>query len=59
MSPQANSINARILALVADGESIERAFDHVLGAGAFAKMASEIYDGLRAPNWASPAAKAV
>jgi len=54
-----SKISARILALVAAGEPLEDAVDHVLGAGAFAKMASELYDGLRAPNWASPSAKAV
>ena len=41
-------ISARILALVATGHTIRAAFDAVLGAGAYSKMAGEIYDALRA-----------
>lgn len=41
-------ISARILVLVAAGMTPREAFDAVLGAGAFEKMAGEIYDALRA-----------
>ena len=41
-------ISARILILVQSGMTLPQAFDAVLGAGAYAKMAGEIYDALRA-----------
>ena len=41
-------ISARILALVATGKDIRTAVDAVLGAGTYSKMASELYDSLRA-----------
>lgn len=40
-------ISARIAALVVGGVEISKAFDMVLGAGAYAKMAAEIYDSLK------------
>jgi hypothetical protein len=41
-------IAARILALVQSGMTLPEAFDAVLGAGAYLKMAGEVYDTLRA-----------
>jgi len=41
-------ISARILILVQSGMTLPQAFDAVLGAGAYAKMAGEVYDALRA-----------
>lgn len=43
-----NIISARIIALVAGGMTVPAAVDAVLGAGTFAKLASELYDALRA-----------
>jgi hypothetical protein len=42
------TISLRILTLVNGGMELRAAFDEVLGAGAFEKMASDLYDGLRA-----------
>lgn len=44
----AQVISLRILALVKSGMSEREAFDAVLGAGSFEKMASDLYDALRA-----------
>lgn len=41
-------ISARIAAKLAEGMTIQQAIDFVLGAGSFQKIASEIYDTLRA-----------
>lgn len=41
-------ISARILVLVQSGMTLPQAFDAVLGAGAYAKFAGELYDALRA-----------
>lgn len=41
-------ISARILANIASGMTLETAFNEVLGEGAYAKMAGELYDSLRA-----------
>lgn len=41
-------IGARILALKATGLSTRQAFDQVLGAGAFDKLAGDLYDALNA-----------
>ena len=41
-------ISGRILVLVQAGFTLPEAFDEVLGAGAYLKMAGEIYDALRA-----------
>lgn len=41
-------ISAAILAHVASGKSLPEAFDAVLGAGAYAKLAGDVYDALRA-----------
>lgn len=41
-------ISAAILAHVAAGKSLPEAFDAVLGAGAYAKLAGDVYDALRA-----------
>jgi len=41
-------ISARILSLVASGLTLQAAYDAVMGEGAYAKMAGEIYDALRA-----------
>jgi len=46
MTSQQN-ISARILAAMTTGMSLQAAYDHVLGAGAFAKMAGELYDQLK------------
>ena len=40
-------ISLRILSLVDAGYSLPEAFDAVLGAGAYEKMAGELYDALR------------
>ena len=42
------AISAQIMALVEAGTSLQQAFDAVLGEGAYAKMAGELYDALRA-----------
>lgn len=41
-------ISARILVLVQSGKTLPEAFDAVLGAGAYLKMAGEMHDALRA-----------
>lgn len=41
-------ISARILAAIGNGATLREAFDAVLGAGSYEKMAGEIYDALRA-----------
>lgn len=41
-------ISARILVLVQSGKALPEAFDAVLGAGSYAKLASDLYDGLKA-----------
>jgi hypothetical protein len=41
-------ISARIRANIAAGMDLPAAFDAVLGEGAYAKLASEVYDALRA-----------
>lgn len=43
-----STISARILHLVGQGLSIRESFDEVLGAGAYERMAGELYDALRA-----------
>jgi hypothetical protein len=45
---QVARVAARIHAELAKGKSVPDAFDAVLGAGAFAVIAGEIYDDLRA-----------
>lgn len=42
------TISLRILTLVQEGFSVRDAFDAVLGAGAYEKLASDVYDQLRA-----------
>ena len=42
------AISALILAEVAKGSTIQQAFDAVIGEGAYAQLAGEIYDELRA-----------
>lgn len=42
------AISYRILTAIENGMSIEAAFDFVLGAGSYAKLASDLYDSLRA-----------
>lgn len=41
-------ISARILTLVATGETLQAAFDAILGAGTWAAMIDELYEALRA-----------
>lgn len=41
-------ISDRILVLMASGMDVVEAFDRVLGEGAYAKLASDLYDELRA-----------
>ena len=41
-------ISARIAALVAGGTDVQDAIDAVFGAGTFARIASEVHDGLTA-----------
>lgn len=41
-------ISAKIAAHLAAGMTIQQAFDAVLGAGAYARVAREVYDALRA-----------
>lgn len=41
-------ISAAILAHVASGKTLPNAYDAVFGAGAYVKMAGEMYDALRA-----------
>lgn len=40
-------ISAKILSLISTGMSLSEAFDAVLGAGAYLKLAGEVYEGLR------------
>lgn len=40
-------ISRRILALVAAGSTVQQAFDAILGAGAYARLASDLYDQFR------------
>ena len=42
------AINANILAYIQAGMTLQQAFDAVIGEGAYAKMASELYGELRA-----------
>ena len=42
------AISAKILAHMQAGKTLEEAFDAALGAGAYAKLAGEVYDELRA-----------
>lgn len=42
------AISAKILANIANGMELQAAFDAVLGAGAYAKLAGEVYDELKA-----------
>jgi hypothetical protein len=42
------AISAQIMGLVQTGMPLRQAFDQVLGEGAYAKMAGELYDALRA-----------
>lgn len=42
------AISAAIIAHVAQGKTLPEAMDAVLGAGTYAKVASEAYDALRA-----------
>ncbi len=49
-------ISLRILALRAQGKDIREAMNSVLGAGAFEKLAEEIYDAHRAKAQTSVAA---
>lgn len=41
-------ISRRILAKVAEGLSLPEAFDAVLGAGAYERLAGDVYETLRA-----------
>lgn len=41
-------ISAEILKLVLEGKDVRQAFDAVIGAGTYEKLASEMYDELRA-----------
>jgi hypothetical protein len=41
-------ISLRILALLTAGLTMQQAFDAVMGKGAYAKIAGEVYDALRA-----------
>ena len=42
------AISARILAHVNAGKTLPEAYDAVMGAGAYQKLAGELYDELRA-----------
>lgn len=42
------AISFKILALVASGKDLRDAVNEVLGAGTFERIASELYDALRA-----------
>jgi hypothetical protein len=49
MNHEANSIlSAKILAHLSTGKTLREAFDLVLGAGAFDKLAGEVYEAIRA-----------
>jgi len=41
-------ISLRIARLVSAGASVQAAVDEVLGAGTYAKLAADLYDGLNA-----------
>jgi hypothetical protein len=41
-------ISAKIIAAMAQGMTIDQAIDSVFGAGTYAKLASDLYDSLRA-----------
>jgi hypothetical protein len=41
------AISAMILARVAQGETIQQAFDAVLGAGAYERLAGEVWEALQ------------
>lgn len=43
-------ISAKILLEMQKGKTVDQAIDAVLGAGAYAKMAGELYDALRAKS---------
>ena len=43
-----SKISAAILANIAAGMTLPQAFDAVLGKGAYAKLAGDLYDALRA-----------
>lgn len=42
------AISAKIMTNVQAGMTLRQAFDAVLGAGAYSKLAGEVYDALRA-----------
>ena len=42
------AISAQIMAHVASGWSLRAAFDAVIGEGAYAKLAGDVYDAIRA-----------
>ncbi len=44
---KAARISARIVALMAEGMTVQQALDAVLGAGTAAAIASDLYDALR------------
>lgn len=46
--------SAKILSLVSEGKTLSEAFDAVLGAGAFEKLAGEVYDTLTTPTPEAP-----
>lgn len=48
MTDKNAAISARILAEVAKGKTIRDAIDTVFGAGAYERIAGELYDALRA-----------
>jgi hypothetical protein len=41
------AISALILARVANGETIQQAFDAVIGAGAYERLAGEVWEALQ------------
>lgn len=41
-------VSARILTLVQTGLTLQQAMDQVLGAGSFAALAGQVYDGIKA-----------
>jgi hypothetical protein len=47
---QTEIISARIMVLVAGGMTLVDAFNSVVGAGAFEKLAGEVYDALTTRN---------
>lgn len=44
--PKDAKISARILAKVAEGSTLQAAFDAVLGAGAYARLADDLHEAL-------------